>query len=102
MLQPGRRVAERGHGEAQHRRADRGVRDLVEGARLEAALEVNMSRVRQYASGFDPREAPARAPDFRRRSVGLITNREQRITLVEVLSGIGNVAAVGEEKMRDR
>ena len=102
VLEPGHRLAERGHGEALHGRAHRRVGDLVEPPLLEAALEVDVACVRRDAAGLDVGEAPALARDDGRRPVGLITDGEQRIALVEVGRRVGDVATVGEEEVADR
>ena len=101
VLEPGHAVAQRGHGEAEHRRAHRGVGDLVQAALLEAAVEVDVRRVRDDASALDAGEVPPRARDQGLRSVGHVPNRQDGAGLLEVGGGVGNVAAVREQELRD-
>ena len=101
VLEPGHAVAQRGHGEAEHRRAHRGVRDLVQAALLEAAVEVDARGVGDDASALDAGEAPARARNHGLRSVGDVPNGQDGAGLLEVGGGVGNVAAIREEELRD-
>ena len=50
-LEPGGAVAQRGDPEPDHRRADRGIGDLVQAALLEAALEPDVARIRDDRAG---------------------------------------------------
>ena len=102
VLEPGDRLAERGHREALHRRALRGVRHLVEPALLEAALEMDVARVRDDAPALAAGEAPALARDRGGRAIGLIAHGEERVRLREVRGRIRNVAAVGEQEVGHR
>ena len=101
VLEPGHAVAQRGHGEAEHRRAHRGVRDLVQAAFLEAAVEVNARRIGNDAPGLDTGEAPARACNQGLRFVGHVSNGQDGAGLLEVRGGVGNVAAIREQELLD-
>jgi hypothetical protein len=101
VLEPGHAVAQRRHREAEHRRAHRGVRDLVQAALLEAAVEVDARRIGDDASALDAGEAPARACNQGLRSVGHVPNGQDGAGLLEVGGRVGNVAAIREEEVRE-
>ena len=101
VLEPGHRLAERGHREPLHRRALRGVGHLVEPPLLEAAVEVDVPGVRDDASALAAREAPALARDRGGGPVGLIADGEERVPLLEVRGRIRHVAAVGQQEVGD-
>src|SRR5262249_9090575 len=87
VLQPGYRIAERGHREPQHRRPFRGVRDLIQTTLLEAALEMDVGRIGNDPPALEPRKSPPRTWDGHRWSIGLIAHRELRAALVEIGRG---------------
>ena len=94
VLEPRRALAQRRDPEPANRCADRGVRDLVDPALLEAAVEMDVTRVRHDLAAGDAGESPSLTRDRLRNAVEHIADDQDSVPLFDVCGGVGQVTAI--------
>ena len=94
VLEPGRALPEGCNAEPANRGADGGVRDLVDPALLEAAVEMDVTRVRHDLAAGDAGESPSLTRDRLRNAVEHIADDQDSVPLFDVCGGVGQVTPI--------